>query len=179
MEGILWWVSGCDSLFSQVQSLIKELRFCKLCCVAKKKKDWRLKSKKDSISPAKGPRINWARNYSLLPPKGIQAETAWILSRTQGIKSHPWWMVKTKLETPLFQKQNEKRWAVLKIGISECLPKTKSHDVPWKGKRKKSMGIHVCMCLFILKKKKKLGPNLILPTLKHIILVVSRFCGWN
>ena len=57
MEGILWWVSGCDSLFSQVQSLIKELRFCKLCCVAKKK-DWRLKSKKDSISPAKGPRIN-------------------------------------------------------------------------------------------------------------------------
>ena len=124
-------------------------------CGKKKKKDWRLKNKKDSISPAKGPRINWARNYSLLPPKGIQAETAWILSRTKGIKSHSWWMVKTKSETPLFQKQNEKRWAVLKIGLSECLPKTKtkSHDIPWKGKRKKSVCIHVCVCLFILKKR--------------------------
>ena len=126
-----------------------------LCGKKKKKKDWRLKNKKDSISPAKGPRINWARNYSLLPPKGIQAETAWILSRTKGIKSHSWWMVKTKSETPLFQKQNEKSWAVLKIGLSECLPKTKTkyHDIPWKGKRKKSVCIHVCVCLFIVKKR--------------------------
>ena len=34
--------------------------------------------KKNSISPAKRPKMNWARNYSPPPPKAIQAETAWI-----------------------------------------------------------------------------------------------------
>ena len=180
MEGVLWWASGWDCIFtgSISDQGIKILQV--VLCGKKKKKDWRLKNKKDSISPAKGPRINWARNYSLLPPKGIQAETGWILSRTKGIKSHPWRMVKTKLETPYSKSKMKKRWAVLKIGISECLPKTKSHDVPWKRKERKAcVSMYVCVYLSWKKKKKELDPNLILPTLKHIILVVSRFCGWN
>lgn len=48
-------------------------------------------------------------------------------------------------------------------------------------KEKKEKHVYPCMCVFIYPeiKKKELDPKLILPTLKHIILVVSRFCGWN
>ena len=62
------------------------------------------------------------------------------------------------------------------------MPTKNKNKIPWYPlkRKKKEKRVYPCMCVFIYREKKnKLGPNLILPILKHIILVFSIFCGWS
>ena len=53
------------------------------------------------------------------------------------------------------------------------------NKIPWCPLKRKKKEKHVSLCVFVYLSWKKLSPNLILPTLKLIILVFLRFCGWN